>query len=67
MLLLYGILVFVQQMGSRREVNLSMDRIKFENLQNMFPELETMPHADTLARFLEVTVVEDIQKCKLKC
>jgi len=60
-LLLYGILMFVQQMGSRREVNRSMDRIKFENLQNMFPELETMPHADTLARFLEVTVVEDIQ------
>src|SRR5450756_2250239 len=39
-LLLYGILMFVQQMGSRREVNRSMDRIKFENLQNMFPELE---------------------------
>jgi hypothetical protein len=35
-LLLYGILMFVQQMGSRREVTRSMDRIKYENLQNMF-------------------------------
>lgn len=65
-LLLYGILMFVQQMGSRREVNRSMDRITFENLQNMFPELETMPHADTLARFLEVTVVEEIQNSMIE-
>jgi len=65
-LLLYGILMFVLQIGSRREVNRSMDRITFENLQNMFPELETMPHADTLARFLEVTDVEEIQNSMIE-
>jgi hypothetical protein len=62
-LLLYGILMFVQQVGSRREANRSMERIQFENLRAMFPELETMPHADTLARFLEVIEVGEIQNC----
>lgn len=62
-LLLYGILMFVRQVGSRREANRSMDRIQFENLQAMFPELETIPHSDTLARFLEVIEVGEIQNC----
>lgn len=62
-LLLYGILMFVRQIGSRREANRSMDQIQFENLQAMFPELETMPHADTLARFLEIIEVGGIQDC----
>lgn len=65
-LLLYGILMFVQQVGSRREANRSMTRIQFENLQAMFPELETMPHADTLARLLKVIEVEEIQKCMME-
>ena len=29
----------------------------------MFPELETLPHADTLARLLEVIDVSEIQEC----
>lgn len=53
-LMTYGILMFVEQAGSRREVNRTMTRIHFENLQVMFPELESMPHADILARILEV-------------
>ena len=65
-LLLYGILMFVQQVGSRREANRSMTRIHFENLHAMFPELETMPHADTLARLLEVIEVEQIQECMVE-
>ena len=65
-LLLYGILMFVQQIGSRREANRSMDRIQFENMKAMFPELETLPHADTLARFLEVIEVGEIQKCLIE-
>jgi len=65
-LLLYGILMFVQQMGSRREANRAMDRIQFENMKAMFPELETLPHADTLARFLEVIEVGEIQNCMLE-
>jgi len=65
-LLLYGILMFIQQTGSRREANRTMTRIKFENLQAMFPELETIPHADTLARFLEKIEVAEIQECMVE-
>lgn len=65
-LLLYGMLMFVYQVGSRREANRTMDRIMFENLKAMFPELETMPHADTLARLLEVIDVDEIQECMVE-
>jgi hypothetical protein len=65
-LMTYGILMFVQQAGSRREVNRTMTRTHFENLQAMFPELESMPHADTLARLLEVIDVSEIQKCMIE-
>lgn len=65
-LFLYGILMFVQQVGSRREANRSMDRIQFENMNAMFPELETLPHADTLARLLEKIEVEEIQNCLIE-
>jgi len=63
-LMLYGILMFVYQSGSRRDANSKLSRaIAFKNMQDIFPELETMPHADTLARFLETIDVEEIQKC----
>lgn len=65
-LILYGILMFVYQIGSRRKVNQTMTRIRFENLQAMFPELETLPHADTLARLLEVIEVSEIQECMIE-
>lgn len=61
-LFLYGILMFVLQVGSRREANRTMNSILFENLKPMFPQLETMPHADTLARLLEVIDVSKIQE-----
>lgn len=57
-LLLYGILCFVLQMSSRREANREMTRPMFEeNLRALFPELEDLPHADTLAR-IEVAEIE---------
>lgn len=65
-LLLYGMLMFVYQTGSRRETNRTMSRIMFENLKAMFPELETLPHADTLARLLEVIDVSEIQECMVE-
>lgn len=34
-----------------------------DNVKAMFPELETLPHADTLARLLERIEVEEIQNC----
>jgi hypothetical protein len=52
-LLLYGLLTFVFQFASRREVNREMTRPQFEaNLKLLFPELESLPHADTLFRLL---------------
>lgn len=52
-ILLYGLLIFVLHMSSRREANrkLSMP-ILLENLRLLFPELETLPHHDTLNRLL---------------
>lgn len=52
-LLLYGLLMFVFQFASRRAVNREITRPPFEaNLRLLFPELETLPHADTLFRLL---------------
>ena len=66
-LMAYGILVFVHQIGSRRQANREIAKdIFFENLNTMFPELETMPHADTLSRLLENIEVADIQECMVE-
>jgi hypothetical protein len=63
-LMIYGILLFVYQTGSRREANKKMSKPIFQyNVRAMFPELESLPHADTLARLLEKIDVEEIQKC----
>ena len=62
-LLLYGLLMFVFQFTSRREVNREMTRPQFEaNLQLLFPELETLPHADTLFRLLRDIDVQRIEQ-----
>ena len=53
-LFLYGILSFVLQCGSRREANREMSTPQFlENIRILFPEFESLPHNDTLKRFLE--------------
>ena len=52
-LLLYGLLMFVFQFASRRETNREMTLPQFmANLQRLFPEIDTLPHADTLYRLL---------------
>jgi DDE_Tnp_1-associated len=49
--LLYGLLSFVLQRASRREANRELSRPGFlDTLQGLFPELESLPHADTLNR-----------------
>jgi hypothetical protein len=62
-LMLYGILAFAYHMTSRREANREMTLPMFrENLRLMFPELESLPHQDTLNRLLariDVTKIED--------
>ncbi|HEV2732322.1 MAG TPA: transposase family protein [Terriglobales bacterium] len=60
-LILYGILMFVFQMASRREANRQMSLPMFqENLRLLFPELESLPHQDTLNRLLAGIEVEQI-------
>jgi len=66
-LLLYGLLMFVFQFASRREVNREMTRPQFEaNLQVLFPELETLPHADTLFRLLRDIDVAQIEQAHIE-
>lgn len=63
-LMVYGILLFVYHTGSRREANKKISKpIFWSNVKAMFPEFDSMPHADTLARLLEKINVEEIQEC----
>jgi hypothetical protein len=65
-LLIYGILCFAFQMSSRREANREMTCPMFEeNLRGLFPELEKLPHADTLARLLARIDVTQIEQAHL--
>ena len=62
-LIVYGILSFVYQMSSRREANREMTRPQFvENLKRVFPELESVPHHDTLMRLLARIDVNEIER-----
>ena len=65
-LLIYGILTFVFQMNSRREANREITNPMFaQNLKDLFPELESIPHNDTLKRLLAGIDVGQIQKAEL--
>jgi hypothetical protein len=65
-LMIYGILCFAFQMSSRREANREMTRPMFEeNLRGLFPDLEELPHADTLARLLARIDVTQIEQAHL--
>ena len=66
-LMLYGILAFVFQYTSRRQANGEMTRPMFEqNLRGLFPELETLPHADTLFRLLSQIDVDQIEQAQIE-
>jgi len=60
--MIYGILCFIYQMSSRREANREMTRpMFFSNLKLLFPELESIPHNDTLMRLLSGINVDEIE------
>ena len=62
-LIIYGILAFVFQCSSRREANRDITRPMFEkNLRLLFPEVRTLPHADTLFRLLTRIDVSQIEQ-----
>jgi hypothetical protein len=63
--LFYGVLSFVVQMASRREANRELSRPAFLNtLQELFPELESLPHADTLNRLLSTLDVSQLEQAQ---
>ncbi|RKX80019.1 MAG: hypothetical protein DRP87_00855, partial [Spirochaetes bacterium] len=52
---------------SRREADREMRRPVFrENLMALFPDLESIPHHDTLMRLLDRIDVEEIQQAQLQ-
>ncbi|RLB98636.1 MAG: hypothetical protein DRH34_13635, partial [Deltaproteobacteria bacterium] len=52
-LMIYGIFMFVFNVSSRREADREMTMPVFlENLKTFFPEIEKLPHNDTLMRLL---------------
>lgn len=60
--MLYGILMFIFHLPSRREVNRELTGPQLlENLKAIFPELTDMPHQDTLCRLMEEIEVEQIE------
>ncbi|MFZ3131408.1 MAG: transposase family protein [Desulfosporosinus sp.] len=66
-LMIYGILMFIYQQSSLRNANKEMSTaIFFKNMQAMFPDFKTMPHADTLSRLLERIKVDEIEESMLE-
>jgi hypothetical protein len=64
--MLYGLFAFIFRLSSRREINRELTGIViFENLKKLFPELDSIPHADTLARVLEKMDVNEIEKAHI--
>ncbi len=62
MILLYGILMFVHQVPSRRKANQELTTPQLlENLKAVFPEIKDMPHQSTLCRLLEKMDVDSIE------
>lgn len=62
-LMMYGLFAFIFRLTSRREINRELTSpLIVENLKKLFPEMETIPHADTLARLLERVHPEHIEK-----
>lgn len=62
MIILYGILMFVYQVPSRRKANQELTTPQLlENLKAVFPEIEDMPHQSTLCRLLETMDVDCIE------
>jgi hypothetical protein len=65
--MIYGILTFVFQMSSCREANREMTRPMFwQNLKFFFPDIEDLPHHDTVKRLLSNIDVSQIEAIQLE-
>lgn len=53
-LMVFGLFAFIFRLNSRREMNRELTSpVIFVHLKKLFPEMESIPHADTLARLLK--------------
>ena len=60
--MMYGLFLFVFRIASRREMNKEMTCPAIAHaLRNIFPEMDSIPHADTIARLLERIDVAKIE------
>lgn len=60
--MIFGLLAFVFRLSSRREMNRELTGAAINhNLQKIFPEIDSIPHADTLARLLEKVNTSEIE------
>jgi len=67
LVLFYGILCFALQMASRREANRELTGpVLREHLQQLFPQLESLPHQDTVNRILSDIDVQTIEDSHLE-
>lgn len=61
-LMVFGLLLFIFQYNSRREANRELSRPGvLETLQSVFPEVDSTPHLDTLARLLEKIPADNLE------
>ena len=64
--MIFGLLAFVFRLKSRREMNRELTGAAINHhLQKIFPELDSIPHADTLARFLETAKITEIESAHI--
>ena len=64
--MVFGLFAFIFRLNSRRDMNRSLTGpVIFSQLQTLFPEINTIPHADTLARVLEHVDPKRIEKIHL--
>lgn len=65
-LMIFGLLAFVFRLSSRREINRELTgAVINHHLRKIFPEFDSIPHADTLARLLERMNVEEIERAHI--
>ncbi len=65
-LMVFGLFAFVFRLSSRRGMNRELTGAAINHhLQKIFPELDSIPHADTLARFLEKARVTEIESAHI--
>ena len=62
-LMVFGLFLFVLRIKSRRDFNEHLTGPGLLNLlEQIFPEINTIPHSDTIARLLERINPQDIEK-----